>query len=94
MTRSWRTPTKSLLLQRPIRKSCCFSENFYTELILIPVPSLKTLGRGIPKMVSLFEPVKLLVANADKHELSQSEELPEAEFDGLEEDEIMQLKRR
>jgi hypothetical protein len=45
-------------------------------------------------MVSLFEPVKLLVANADKHELSQSEELPEAEFDGLDEDEIMQFKRR
>jgi hypothetical protein len=36
----------------------------------------------------------LLVANADKHELCQSEELPEAEFDGLDKDEIMQLKRR
>ncbi len=90
MTRSWRTLIKRLR-QRPIRKSCNFSEPFYT---LIPVPSLKTLGRGIPKIVSLFEPVKMLVANTDKHELCQSEELTEAEFDGLDEDEIIQLKRR
>ena len=89
MTRSWRIQTKRFL-QSPIRKSCCF---FFTGLILT-VPSLKTLGRGIPKIVSLFEPVKLLVANADKHELCQSEELPEAEFDGLDKDEITQLKRR
>jgi len=34
------------------------------------------------------------VANADKHELCQIEELPEAEFDGLDKDEITQLKRR
>ncbi len=93
MTWSWRTTTKRFLL-KPIRKSCCSLENFYTRLILIPVPSLKTLGRGIPKIVSLFEPVKLLVANTDKHELCQSEELPEAEFDSLDEDEITQLKRR
>jgi hypothetical protein len=45
-------------------------------------------------MVSLFEPVKLLVANTDKHELSQSGELPDVEFEGLDEDEISQLKRR
>jgi len=57
-------------------------------------PSLKTLGRGIPKIISLFEPVKLLVTNADKHELHQSGELPDAEFDGLDEDEIEYLKRR
>ncbi len=36
----------------------------------------------------------MLVANADKHELCHSEELPEAEFEGLGEDEIIQLKRR
>ena len=88
MTRSWRIQTKRFL-QSPIRKSCfCF----FIGLILITVPSLKTLGRGIPKIVSLFEPVKLLVANADKHELCQSEELPEAEFDGLDEEESTQLK--
>jgi hypothetical protein len=57
------------------------------------IQSLKTLGRGIPKIVSLFEPVKLLVANADKHELCQSGELPDAEFDGLDDEEISQLKR-
>jgi hypothetical protein len=89
MTRSWRTPTKRLL-QRQIRKSCCSSKKIY----IYSVPSLKTLGRGIPKIVSLFEPVRLLVANADKHELCQCEELPEADFDGLDEDEITQLKRR
>jgi hypothetical protein len=90
MTRLWRTPIKRLL-QNPIRKSCCFSEKLK---LTYSVPSLKTLGRGIPKMVSLFEPVKLLVANADKHELCQSGEFPEAEFDGLGEDEITQIKRR
>ena len=36
----------------------------------------------------------MLVANADKHELCQIEEVTEAEFDGLGEDEITQLKRR
>lgn len=89
MTQSWRTPKRRL--QRQIRKSCCFQneiKNTYS------IPSLKTLGCGIPKIVSLFEPVKLLVAKADKHELCHNEELPEAEFDGLDEDEITQLKRR
>ena len=94
MTLLLRTPTKRLL-QRLIRKSCYFSEEFALDLhaFLLSVTRLKTLGRGIPKLVSLFEPVKLLVANADKHELCQNEELPEAEFDGLGEDEITQLKR-
>ena len=57
------------------------------------IQSLKTLGRGIPKIVSLFEPVKLLVANTDKHELCQSDELPDMEFDGLDDEEVAQLKR-
>jgi hypothetical protein len=57
------------------------------------IQSLKTLGRRIPKIVSLFEPVKLLVANADKHELCQIGELPDVEFDGLDDEEIAQLKR-
>ena len=94
MTLSLRTPTKRLL-QRLIRKSCYFSEICIglTRVPSLSVTRLKTLGRGIPKLVSLFEPVKLLVANADKHELCQNEELPEAEFDGLGEDEITQLKR-
>jgi hypothetical protein len=34
------------------------------------------------------------VTNADKHELCQSGELPDAEFDGLGEDEIEDLKQR
>jgi len=89
----WRSQTKRLL-QRQIHKSCYFLENFYTGLILLSVPGLKTLGYEIPKIVSLFEPVKLLMANTDNHELCQSEELSEAEFDGLGEDEITQLKQR
>jgi hypothetical protein len=42
----------------------------------------------------LFEPVKLLVTNADRHELCEGGELPDAEFDGLDEAEIEHLKQR
>lgn len=89
MTQLQRTKTKKFL-RRLICKSCYRKFTW----ILILCLRLKTLGRGIPKIVSLFEPVKLLVTNADKHELCEGGELPDAEFDGLDEDEIEHLKRR
>jgi hypothetical protein len=57
-------------------------------------PSLKTLGRGIPKLVSLFDPVKRVVQLADKHELLEAGQLPDEEFSGLDQVEIEQLERR
>ena len=57
-------------------------------------PSLKTLGRGIPKLVSLFDPVKRMVQLADKHKLWEAGQLPDEEFSGLDEVEIEQLERR
>jgi len=64
--------------------------------LILPVitPSLKTLGRGIPKLVSLFDPVKRVVQLADKHELWEAGQLPDEEFSGLDEVEIEQLERR
>jgi len=69
-------------------------QKFYTRSILILCSRLKTLGRGIPKIVSLFEPVKSMVTNADKHELCQNGELADTEFDGFDDNEIEYLKRR
>jgi hypothetical protein len=88
MTQLWRT-TKNHR-QGLIRELC------YRNFRSIPIlcARLKTLGRGIPKIVSLFEPVKVIVTNADKHELCQSGELADTEFDGLDDNEIEYLKRR
>jgi hypothetical protein len=58
----------------------CFSEKFYNRFILNSLTvctSLKTLGHRIPKIMSLFESVNLLVANADEHEIFQSGGLPD-----------------
>ena len=51
-------------------------------------------GRGIPKLVSLFEPVKRVVQLADKHKLWEAGQLPDEEFSGLDEFEIERLERR
>ena len=69
---------------------------FTPSALILPVitPSLKTLGRGIPKLVSLFDPVKRVVQLADKHELLEAGQLPDEEFSGLNEVEIEQLQRR
>ena len=72
------------------------TSHFNPSALISPVitPSLKTLGRGIPKLVSLFDPVKRVVQLADKHELWEAGQLPDEEFSGLDEVEIEQLERR
>jgi hypothetical protein len=91
MTRSLRklivTP-----LKRKIHESLPISNCF--DHLMSELPSLKTLGCGIPKLVSLFDLVKQVVQLADKHKLWKAGQLPDEEFSGLGEVEIKQLKRR
>jgi len=63
-------------------------------ILQVSTPSLKTLGHGIPKLVSLFYPVKQVVQLADKHKLWKARQLPDKEFSGLDEFEIERLERR
>lgn len=62
-------------------------------------PDYLKLGRGVPKLVSLFLPVAEIVEQSDKHVVLTGDDdeaitLVEAEFEGLEEDEVQGLKRR
>jgi hypothetical protein len=68
--------------------------HFKLLALILPVitPSLQTLGHGIPKLVSLFDPVKVQLA--DKHKLWKARQLSDEEFSGLDEVEIEQLKQR
>jgi hypothetical protein len=61
-------------------------------------PDYLKLGRGVPKLVSLFLPVADIVEQSDKHVVLKGDDdeaiaLVEAEFDGLNKDEIKALKR-
>ena len=62
-------------------------------------PDYLKLGRGVPKLVSLFLPVAEIVEQSDKHIVLKGDddeaiELVEAELEGLDEDEVQALKRR
>jgi len=78
------------------KKNLWVATLFKLSALILPVisPSLKTLGCGIPKLVSLFNPVKRVVQLADKHKLLEAGQLPDKEFSGLDEVEIKQLERR
>ena len=64
------------------KKNLWVTTQFKPSALILPVstPSLKTLGRGIPKLVSLFDLVKRVVQLADKHELWEAGQLPDEEF--------------
>ena len=57
-------------------------------------PDCKKLGRGVPKLVSLFVNLTNLIDEADKNLLAESDEDAEDLFEGLTEDEAKRRKRR
>jgi len=57
-------------------------------------PDCKKLGRGVPKLVSLFVSLTNLIDKADKNLLTESDEDAEDLFEGLTEDEVKRRKQR
>ncbi|CAA7270390.1 unnamed protein product [Cyclocybe aegerita] len=58
-----------------------------------PEASVKQLGRGIPKLASLFLEVDEIVQHYDKHELLLLDELEESKFAGMNNEAVEKLKR-
>jgi len=56
--------------------------------------TLKKLGRGIPKIVSLFGDIRDIIDNADQHGLRSEGDLDNIELDNLDEAEVVIIKQR
>jgi hypothetical protein len=56
--------------------------------------TIKRLGHGIPKIVSLFGEIRDIIDDADKHGLRLEGELDDAELDDLDEAEAKVIKQQ
>ena len=54
--------------------------------------TVKKLGRGIPKIVSLFGDIRDIIDDADQHQLRLTSELDDTDLDDLHEDEATMIK--
>jgi len=54
--------------------------------------TVKKLGRGIPKIVSLFGDICDIIDDADQHQLRLTGELDDTDLDDLHEDEATMIK--
>ncbi len=69
--------------------------DFATHLVFCSnTTTIKKLGRGIPKIVSLFGDIRDIIDDADQHGLRLEGELDDAELDNLDEAEAVIIKQR
>ena len=69
--------------------------NYTTHLVFCSnTTTIKRLGRGIPKIVSLFGDIRDIIDDADKHGLRLEGELDDTEFDDMDEAEAAIIKLR
>jgi hypothetical protein len=71
--------------------------NYTTHLQVIfcsNTTTIKRLGRGIPKITSLFGDIRDIIDDADKHSLCLDGELDDAELDDLDEAEAVIIKQQ
>lgn len=62
----------------------------HLQVIFCSTITIKRLGRGIPKIVSLFGDIRDIIDDADKHGLRLEGELDDAELDEAEAEIIKQ----
>ncbi len=69
--------------------------NYMTHLVFCSnTTTIKRLGHGIPKIISLFEDIRDIMDDADKHGLCLEGELNDTELDDMDEAKAVIIKQQ